>query len=231
MWAWYYKSGYTETAIEYLLPLNTFGMGLKFPLPPPKSRLMFNLANQLTLCRILLIPLLVVIFYLPYPWRFPLCAALFGLAGITDWLDGYIARKYQLSTPFGAFLDPVADKLMVAVALALLIGLHSSPWFTLPAAVIICREIVISALREWMAEVGSRATVAVSMMGKVKTTLQIIAIVILLLFDPARFEWMKWLGIVILYLAAILTLWSMIIYLRAAWPSFEQANENSQNKS
>lgn len=183
---------------------------------------MFNLANQLTLCRIVLIPLLVIVFYLPYWWRFPLCAALFGLAGLTDWLDGYIARKYKLTTPFGAFLDPVADKLMVAVALALLIELHNSVWFTLPAAVIICREIVISALREWMAELGARATVAVSMVGKVKTTLQIIAIVILLLFDPGKFIWMEYLGIATLYAAAILTLWSMIVYLRAAWPSFKQ---------
>lgn len=183
---------------------------------------MFNLANQLTLCRILLIPLLVVVFYLPYEWRFPLSAAIFGLAGITDWLDGYIARKYQLTTAFGAFLDPVADKLMVAVALALLIELHSSVWFTLPAAVIIGREIVISALREWMAELGKRATVAVSMVGKIKTTLQIVAIVMLLLFNPAVFPLMKSLGLAALYVAAILTLWSMIVYLRAAWPSFKQ---------
>lgn len=183
---------------------------------------MFNLANQLTLCRILLIPLLVVVFYLPYEWRFPASAAIFGLAGITDWLDGYIARKYQLSTAFGAFLDPVADKLMVAVALALLIELHSSVWFTLPAAVIIGREIVISALREWMAELGKRATVAVSMVGKIKTTLQIVAIVMLLLFNPDKFPLMKFVGLMALYVAAILTLWSMIVYLRAAWPSFKQ---------
>lgn len=182
---------------------------------------MFNLANQITLCRILLIPLLVIAFYLPYDWRFPLCAALFGLAGITDWLDGYIARKYQMTTPFGAFLDPVADKLMVAVALALLIELHNNPWFTLPAAVIIGREIVISALREWMAELGARATVAVSMVGKIKTTLQIISIVVLLLFDPAKFVLMSYLGLALLYAAAVLTLWSMIVYLRAAWPSFK----------
>lgn len=186
---------------------------------------MFNLANQLTLCRILLIPLLVVVFYLPYEWRFPVSAAIFGLAGITDWLDGYIARKYELTTAFGAFLDPVADKLMVAVALALLIELHSSVWFTLPAAVIIGREIVISALREWMAELGKRATVAVSMVGKIKTTLQIVAIVMLLLFNPDKFPIMKFIGLMALYVAAILTLWSMIVYLRAAWPSFKQGAE------
>lgn len=182
---------------------------------------MFNLANQLTLCRIILIPLLVVIFYLPFEWRFPLSAALFGLAGITDWLDGYVARKYGMSTPFGAFLDPVADKLMVAVALVLLVELHNSVWFTLPAAVIIGREIVISALREWMAELGKRATVAVSMVGKVKTTLQIIAIVVLLLFNPVKFPLFANLGVATLYAAALLTLWSMFVYLRAAWPIFK----------
>lgn len=186
---------------------------------------MFNIANQLTLARILLIPLLVVVFYLPYDWRFPLCSALFGLAGITDWLDGYVARKYQLSTPFGAFLDPVADKLMVAVALALLIELHNSPWFTLPAAVIICREIVISALREWMAELGKRGTVAVGQIGKVKTALQIIAIVILLFFDPERFPIYKNVGLFALYIAALLTLWSMLVYLKAAWPNFKATKD------
>ena len=190
---------------------------------------MYNLANQLTLFRILLIPLLVIIFYLPYEWRFLVCAALFSIAGLTDWADGYIARKYQLSTPFGAFLDPVADKLMVAVALGLLIELHDSPFFTLPAVVIICREIVISALREWMAEIGARATVAVSMIGKVKTTLQIIAIIVLLAFNPANHTIMKIVGLITLYIAAILTLWSMIVYLKAAWPSFKQGAENSNN--
>lgn len=181
-----------------------------------------NLANQLTMCRILLIPLIVVVFYSPYDWRFPVSAILFGIAGLTDWLDGYIARKYNLSTPFGAFLDPVADKLMVAVALALLIELHSSIWFTLPAAVIICREIVISALREWMAELGKRGTVAVGMVGKIKTTLQIISILLLLFFDPSKHLMMKYVGLVTLYIAAVLTLWSMYVYLKAAWPSFKE---------
>jgi CDP-diacylglycerol---glycerol-3-phosphate 3-phosphatidyltransferase len=192
---------------------------------------MYNLANQLTLFRILLIPLLVVVFYLPFDWRFPVAAILFTIAGITDWADGYIARKYSLSTPLGAFLDPVADKLMVAVALGLLIELHDSPWFTLPAIVIICREIVISALREWMAEIGARAKVAVSWLGKVKTTLQIIAIVILLAFDPAQHLAMKWFGLAALYLAAILTLWSMFVYLQAAWPSFKQSGDTSHSDS
>ncbi|WP_188151264.1 CDP-diacylglycerol--glycerol-3-phosphate 3-phosphatidyltransferase [Teredinibacter waterburyi] len=180
---------------------------------------MFNIANQLTLIRIAFIPLLVVIYYTPFEWRFLVSAALFGLAGITDALDGYIARKYHLVTPFGAFLDPVADKLMVAVALTVLIDSHHNIWFTLPATVIICREIVISALREWMAELGKRANVAVSSIGKIKTTLQIIAIVVLLLVEPFKYRYIDMIGYFTLYSAAILTLWSMFLYLRAAWPS------------
>jgi len=182
---------------------------------------MFNIANQLTLIRIVFIPLMVFVYYSPFEWRFLLSAALFGLAGITDALDGYIARKYQLATPFGAFLDPVADKLMVAVALALLIESHANLWFTLPATVIICREIVISALREWMAELGKRGTVAVSVVGKVKTTLQIIAIVVLLAVHPKGSPLINMIGYIAIYTAAILTLWSMYVYLRAAWPSFK----------
>lgn len=180
---------------------------------------MFNIANQLTLCRIACIPLLALMFYSEFEWRHLACAVLFTLAGITDALDGYVARKYGLTTPFGAFLDPVADKLMVAVALALLIEENGALLFTLPATVIISREIVISALREWMAELGKRANVAVSNIGKVKTTFQIVAIVILLAFPAAKSELFHNLGIVSLYIAASLTLWSMLVYLKAAWPS------------
>ncbi|SMF31805.1 CDP-diacylglycerol--glycerol-3-phosphate 3-phosphatidyltransferase [Alteromonadaceae bacterium Bs31] len=187
-----------------------------------------NIANQLTLIRIIIIPLLVAVYYSPFEWRFLASAALFGLAGITDWLDGYIARKYHLATPFGAFLDPVADKLMVAVALSLLIESHADVWFTLPATVIICREIVISALREWMAEMGKRATVAVSIIGKVKTTLQIIAIVVLLMVDPKGAHLINMLGYISLYAAAILTLWSMYAYIRAAWPSLAGHDEHDE---
>ena len=178
-----------------------------------------NIANQLTLVRIAFIPLLVLVYYSSVEWKTFICAALFGLAGLTDLLDGHIARKYQLATPFGAFLDPVADKLMVAVALALLIETHNDLWFTLPATVIICREIVISALREWMAELGDRTKVSVSVIGKFKTTLQIIAIILLLAFDPTRFPLFNKVGYGALYIAAILTLWSMMVYLKAAWPS------------
>ena len=178
-----------------------------------------NPANQITLLRILFIPLLVIVFYLPWEGRHFASAILFGLAGISDAVDGYVARKYGLSTPFGAFLDPVADKLMVAVALALLIESHNDYLFTLPAVVIICREIVISALREWMAELGKRASVAVSNIGKIKTTLQITAIVILLAFTKESYPVFYTIGYISLYLAAILTIWSMVIYLRAASPS------------
>ncbi|WP_458524671.1 CDP-diacylglycerol--glycerol-3-phosphate 3-phosphatidyltransferase [Onishia taeanensis] len=180
-----------------------------------------NIPNILTLARIAFIPLLVVIFYLPYSWSMLLAAALFGLAAITDWLDGYLARRWDQSTPFGAFLDPVADKLMVAVALALLIERYDAAWLTLPALVIIGREIVISALREWMAEMGKRGTVAVSSIGKVKTTLQMIALLLLLGFTPGSL--IAQLGVATLYLAAALTLWSMQQYLRAAWPHLSRS--------
>ena len=180
-----------------------------------------NIPNALTLLRILLIPVLVLIFYLPYQWSYLSCAIIFALAGITDWLDGYLARRLNQFTPFGAFLDPVADKLIVAAALALLIERYEMWWFTIPAVIIIGREIVVSALREWMAELGSRTSVAVSWLGKVKTTFQFIAILVLLAATPAYGEWFTRLGIVLLYVAAALTLWSMVVYIRAAWPSFE----------
>ena len=174
-----------------------------------------NLANQLTLLRIIFIPLFVVVFYLPFSWAHLLCAVIFTLAAITDWLDGYVARKYNQSTSFGAFLDPVADKLMVAIALLLLVSIHpNSAWFVAAAAVIVGREIVISALREWMAEIGQRASVAVSFIGKIKTTLQMLAIIVLLM----DMEELYLLGYIALAGAASLTLWSMIMYLRAAAP-------------
>ncbi|WP_317929175.1 CDP-diacylglycerol--glycerol-3-phosphate 3-phosphatidyltransferase [Halioxenophilus sp. WMMB6] len=177
-----------------------------------------TIANQLTLLRILLIPALILVFYLPFKLSAFFSALIFSLAAITDWADGYIARKYNQSTPFGAFLDPVADKLMVAVALVLLVEVHGSSWFAIPAVVIVGREIVISALREWMAELGKRATVAVSSIGKIKTTCQMISIIVLLLFRPGVNVYMTALGYITLYGAALLTLWSMVVYLKAAWP-------------
>lgn len=186
--------------------------------------MIWNIPNALTLLRIALIPVFVVIFYLPVPWARPVCALVFTLAALTDWLDGWLARRWGQTSPLGAFLDPVADKLMVAVALVLLVQAEPSMWLALPAAVIIGREITVSALREWMAEIGARAKVAVSMAGKLKTTAQMVAIVLLILGGPVPgFSMMALpvtgLGLVLLYVAAVLTLWSMLLYLRAAWPS------------
>lgn len=180
-----------------------------------------NIPNILTLARIAFIPLLVVLFYLPFSWSMPVAAGLFGLASITDWLDGYLARRWNQSTPFGAFLDPVADKLMVVVALALLIERYDTLVLTLPALVIIGREIVISALREWMAEMGKRGMVAVSWVGKLKTTLQMVSLLILLALPPTH-EFAL-LGVAVLYTAATLTLWSMVQYLKAAWPHLSRS--------
>ncbi|MFE8069828.1 CDP-diacylglycerol--glycerol-3-phosphate 3-phosphatidyltransferase [Marinobacteraceae bacterium S3BR75-40.1] len=174
-----------------------------------------NLPNILTLSRIVLIPVFVIVFYLPFSWHYPVSALIFAIAGATDWLDGYLARRWNQMTPFGAFLDPVADKLMVAVALTVLIQEYNALSMTIPAMIIIGREIVISALREWMAEAGRRASVAVSFLGKIKTTAQMLAIVLLLANQPGLL-WAQ-IGVVLLYLAAALTLWSMCIYLRAAW--------------
>lgn len=180
--------------------------------------MVYNIPNILTLLRIGLIPILVVTFYLPFTWSHAVTAAVFALAGITDWLDGYLARQLGQMSAFGAFLDPVADKLMVAVALVMIVGEHPGMWLAIPAAVIIGREIAISALREWMAEVGSRAKVAVSHIGKVKTTAQIIALLLLLYGQSVGAFPTMLVGMVLLYVAALLTLWSGFSYIRAAWP-------------
>lgn len=180
-----------------------------------------NIPNLLTLFRIILIPVCVGVYYLPQVWAPWLAAAIFSAAAITDWFDGYLARKLGQMTPFGAFLDPVADKLIVAAALVALVESHASFWMTLPAIVIIGREIVISALREWMAELGKRASVAVNMLGKIKTTLQMVAIIILLSQHPDKETWLSMVGLLALQASAVLTLWSMIVYLRAAWPTLK----------
>ncbi len=176
-----------------------------------------NIPNLLTVLRVLLIPVFIALFYLPFSWSYWAASGVFALASATDWLDGYLARRLGQSTPFGAFLDPVADKLMVAVALVLLVAEHASLWLTLPAMIIIGREIVVSALREWMAELGARAQVAVSQLGKWKTAAQMAALIILLANPPRLDLWVS-LGLALLLIAAVLTLWSMIQYLRAAWP-------------
>ncbi|MDA8782892.1 CDP-diacylglycerol--glycerol-3-phosphate 3-phosphatidyltransferase [Porticoccaceae bacterium] len=178
---------------------------------------MWNLPNILTLLRIAMIPVFIVVYYLPWEWHHVVSAAIFALAALTDWVDGYLARKWNQVTPLGAFLDPVADKLIVVAALVLLLEVHSTPWFALPAIVIIGREIVISALREWMSELGDRGSVAVSMMGKIKTWVQMVAVAILLLAKPEQ-ELLTLLGFVAIYIAAIMTLWSMVQYIILAWP-------------
>ncbi|BAZ94278.1 CDP-diacylglycerol-glycerol-3-phosphate 3-phosphatidyltransferase [Thiohalobacter thiocyanaticus] len=183
----------------------------------------YNLPNLLTLLRLALIPVFVLVFYLPFGWAHVAVTAIFGIAALTDWLDGYLARRWEETSAFGAFLDPVADKLMVATALVLLIErvpVAGMPGvlMAIPAAVIIGREITISALREWMAEIGERARVAVSVIGKIKTTAQMIALLLLLYREPIAGFPTAIVGMICLYIAAILTLWSMILYLRAAWP-------------
>jgi len=178
----------------------------------------WTIPNILTLLRIILIPVLVLVFYSPLEWSYQISAAIFGLAAVTDWLDGYLARRLQQLSVFGAFLDPVADKLMVTVALVLLVQDNPSPLFAVPAAVIVGREIAISALREWMSEIGERTKVAVSIIGKIKTTIQMVAILLLLYKFPLGPFPAHDVGVVLLYVAAILTLWSMLVYLRAAWP-------------
>jgi len=182
-----------------------------------------NIPNLLTFLRLALIPCLVVAFYTPIYFSGWLCAGIFCLAGITDWLDGYLARKLNQSSRFGAFLDPVADKLIVAVALVLLVGDYGAALIAIPAAIIVCREITISALREWMAEMGKSTSVSVNLMGKIKTTIQIIAIIILL-SQPANWQLpLVKIGIVLMYLAVLITLWSMINYLKLAAKSLKES--------
>ncbi len=184
-----------------------------------------NVPNILTLLRIGMIPVFVIVYDLPAGWAHVVAAALFLLAAITDWLDGYLARRLDQSSAFGAFLDPVADKLMVAAALVLILAnpslrplLMSQELFAVVAIIIIGREIAVSALREWMAELGRRKSVAVSYIGKFKTTSQMAAILLLLYERPIDGVPIFRVGEILLYVAGMLTLWSMILYLRAAWP-------------
>lgn len=180
---------------------------------------MWNIPNLLTLFRILLIPVFVFCFYSTHEHARFLAAFVFWLAAITDALDGYLARKLQQSTPFGAFLDPVADKAMVAAALVLIAVDMQSLWVTIPAFIMISREIIISGLREWMAGIGKSAQVKVSNMGKYKTAAQMLAL-IGLIWQPV--QWLTDLGMALLFAATVLTVWSMVEYLRAAWRDLNQ---------
>jgi len=186
--------------------------------PGSEGQSPWNLPNTLTWLRILMIPAILLLFNLPYWWKDPAACAAFALAGITDSLDGYYARKWGQTSRLGAFLDPVADKLIVAAALVLIVS-KDPRWFVVIAAIVIIgREIAVSALREWMAEIGARGRIKVSIWGKYKTVMQIVGLSLLLyrrdLFGIPIYK----LGLALTGVAAVLTLWSMILYLRLAWP-------------
>jgi CDP-diacylglycerol--glycerol-3-phosphate 3-phosphatidyltransferase len=183
---------------------------------PPPSKI--TIPTALTLFRIALLPVMVLVFYAPFRGANIAAAVIFVFAALTDWLDGWIARRYDMMSAFGAFLDPVADKLMVAVTLFLLVQDNPQPLLAVTAAVIVGREISISALREWMAEIGQRATVRVATIGKIKTVMQVVAIVVLL--HQRDFQELRYyrIGEGLLVIAAILTIWSGLKYVRAAWP-------------
>jgi CDP-diacylglycerol---glycerol-3-phosphate 3-phosphatidyltransferase len=183
-----------------------------------------NLPTWLTLFRVALLPVMVIVFYLPFRGHNITAALVFIFAAITDWLDGYLARRMNLTSAFGAFLDPVADKLMVAVTLFLLVESHVPGWssvvMAVTAAIIVGREISISALREWMAELGLRATVKVAFIGKLKTVMQMVALVVLIVQHEKEAKLLSLynIGEWLLVIAGALTIWSGMHYLRAAWP-------------
>lgn len=172
-----------------------------------------NIPTWLTLFRVALIPFFVLVFYLPFSWAPPVCAIIFVFAAVTDWFDGFLARLWKQTTRFGAFLDPVADKIMVAIALALVIDHYHNWLITIPAAIMIAREIIISSIRGWMAEIGRCNIITVSWVGKVKTMIQMISL-IGLLWRPERS--VEYVAFGMLYIAVILTFWSMFKYLKAA---------------
>lgn len=180
-----------------------------------------NLAIILTLVRIVAIPVVVLCFYSSLPYARPIAGLVFGLAAITDLLDGWIARRFNQTSRFGEFLDPVADKLMVATAMILLVQSDPRSFADIIAIIIIGREITVSALREWMATIGERANVKVSWGGKVKTTLQMFGIAFMLYKEPVFGIEIYDFGFILLVFAAAMTLWSMFAYLRAAWPSMQ----------
>jgi CDP-diacylglycerol--glycerol-3-phosphate 3-phosphatidyltransferase len=186
--------------------------------------MLINVPNALTWLRIWMIPAIVVLFYLPFAWADPAACAGFALAGITDSLDGYYARKLRQTSRLGAFLDPVADKLIVAAALVLLVSKDPRWFVVLMAVVIIGREIAVSALREWMAEIGARTRIAVSVWGKIKTIVQIVGLSMMLfrldLFGLPIYK----IGLALIIIATVLTLWSMVLYLRAAWPELRDSS-------
>lgn len=187
---------------------------------------MINIPLLLTFLRISLIPIFAIVFYLPFAHAHTVASLIFILASITDWLDGYLARSLHQATQLGAFLDPVADKLLVAFAVIVVVGEYHNPGLSIAAAIIIMREIAVSALREWMAEMGKRTSMAVTFIAKIKTFMQMAALVLLIWYTPAVSKnWVFVLGVLLLYVAAILTLWTMLIYLKIAWPDLTLSKE------
>lgn len=178
-----------------------------------------NLPNYLTILRISLIPIFMFFYYMQGVWVFWVTSGIFIFACLTDWLDGYLARKLHQESRFGAFLDPVADKLIVVVALILMVQSYGTIVFSIPALIIICREIIISALRELMAQHGRSAKIAVAYVGKLKTFMQMTAIAILLT-QPHIIDFNNYItiaGFIFLYTSVVLTIWSMCLYLHASW--------------
>ena len=188
-----------------------------------------QIPNYLTFTRVVLIPVLLLTYFaLPDPWDNWVSAYVFITAAITDWLDGFLARKLDTTSRFGAFLDPVADKLMVAFALICLSVNYATVWFVIPAGIIICREITISALREWMAEIGKSSSVAVAYIGMVKTTVQMLSISLLLWEKPLFSQDIAFIGLLTLYVAAALTVWSMLVYFSAARRQIQVRPDNQE---
>jgi CDP-diacylglycerol--glycerol-3-phosphate 3-phosphatidyltransferase/cardiolipin synthase len=185
----------------------------------------WNLPNALTWLRILMIPAIIALFNLPYWWARPAACAAFALAGITDTLDGYYARKLGQTSRLGAFLDPVADKLIVAAALVLIVSTDPKWYVVITAIVIIGREIAVSALREWMAEIGARGRMKVTVIAKYKTIMQIVGLSLLLYQQDLLGIPIYNLGLILTAVAAVLTLWSMVLYLRLAWPELRGSAE------
>ena len=184
-----------------------------------------TLPTAITLLRIALIPLFIIVFYLPFSWAHIAATSLFFVACVSDWVDGYLARSMKLESSFGAFLDPVADKLTVVVVIILLVEAHPSIYLTLPSVIIVAREISISALREWMAQLGSSTTLKVSFVGKSKTVAQMWALGFMIYSEPLLGLPIFGIGLTIYYIAATLTIFSMVAYLRAAWPIITRQGE------
>ena len=192
------------------------------PIKKQNHKVTKNLPNILTVSRVALIPVMILFFYLPFEWNRTAACTVFFFASITDFFDGYFARKHKTYSRFGAFLDPVADKITVTTALVILLQDHPTILMMIATAVIIGREITISALREWMAELGERTAVNVAFIGKVKTLFQMFAIGFLLYERDLWGLPVYTIGLTLLYIAAALTLWSMYVYLRAAWPMMKE---------